>query len=159
MADVETADADTGRWVSKHMTYGVEYSNTWDHLKEAATFLTYGLEEGQHACVSITRPDGSIEWDSDSDESIHDVLERAPEPPESIVIPAQTVTELRCGGCWLPLTITTTPVGANSTETIGPHSCSGVLVPAFQLTVRTEPARAVKVPAVAENEDERSDDD
>jgi hypothetical protein len=147
------------QWTANYMQYGTPGSATFDDLRSAASFLTYGLEEGAHACVSITRPDGSTEWDHDSDESIHDVLERAPEPPETIVIPAQTVTEVKCGGCGMLLVTTATVVGMNSAGGVGAHLCHGVLIPALQLTVRTEPARVVKAPAADEDASEWDDDD
>lgn len=152
-------DAETGRWTATSMRYGTLGSATFDDLRSAASFLAYGLEEGQHACVSITRPDGSIEWDSNSDESVRDVLERAPEPPETIVIPAQTVTEIQCCGCGRLLATTVTRVDMSSTGGVGPHLCHGVLIPALRLTVRTAPERVIKVPVTVEDDEEWGGDD
>jgi hypothetical protein len=153
-------DAAPDRWVSTHMTYGTTYTNTWDSLHEAASFLVSGQEDCTHACVSITRPDGSIEWDRDSDESdesIYDVLERAPEPPKTIVIPAQMMADVQCLGCGMLLVTAATRVGMNSKQNVGPHLCGGELIPAFQLTVRTEPARTMLAPTADLDDPEQAD--
>lgn len=147
-------DTESSRWAANYLRYGTPGSATFHDLRSAASFLAYGLEEGEHACVSITRPDGSVEWDDASDESVHDVLERAPEPPETIVIPAQTVMEIKCCGCGMVLAATTTTVGMNSAGDAGPHLCNGVLAPALQLTVCAVSARVVEAPAAGEGDDD-----